>query len=186
MNLELKAELVMAVEDYECKRRRRLDEWIDLTASDTKSDDKILLRVMNEPKSGVVGVDAVRKMADTMKRAHFDKGVLIGKRFSEAATEEMKRKNIRMVSERRFTPSFKPRRLYLRIQDYIDDLCKSTCGKVPESESDCKGYSDGGYSCRIRVISDNASFHYERGWTKLLQNDLMRLLTVHNSHEQQR
>ncbi len=34
------------------------------------------------------------------------------------------------------------------------------------------------YSCKIRLISDNVSFHFERGWTDLLQNDLLSLLRI--------
>lgn len=186
MSIESKAELIMAIRDYECEQRQRWDEGIDFTASDAKSDDRILLRVITEPrsKSGVVGVDAVRKMTETMKLEEYDKGVLISKRFSEAAKEEMRRKSIQRVSER-VMPRFKPQRLYLKIQDYTDDLCKARCGHVPEKESDCKGYSKGCYSCKIRLISDNASFHFERGWASFLQNDLTQLLAVHKSMNNQ-
>jgi hypothetical protein len=187
MSLELKAELVMAIKDYECEERQRWDEGIDFTASDAKSDAKILLRVITEPqtKSGVVSVDAVRNMVGTMKHEDYDKGVLISKRFSKAAEREMSRKGIQRVSEE-FTHLVKPQELYLTIRDYIDDLCQTKCGHIPKKESDCKGKdSNGHYSCKIRVISDNAAFHFERGWTKFLENDLMQLLGVHNSMNSQ-
>jgi hypothetical protein len=182
MSLELKVELVMVMRDYECEERKRWDEGIDFTALDTKSDDKILLRVITEgkTKSGVVGVDGVREMCETMKREDCDKGVLISKRFTESARKEMRQKSIQMVSED-YTPRFELEKLYLKIQNYIDDLCKAKCGRVPETESDCKGYSDGRYSCKIRLISDNAVFHFERGWTSFLKRDLMRLLAISNS-----
>jgi len=177
----------MAIRDYECEERQRYDEGIDFTASDAKSDVKILLRVVTEPKtkSEVVGVDSVRKMTETMKLENYDKGVLISKRFSEAAKREMSRKGIQMVSEE-FTPLFKLQELYPTIRDYIDDLCQTKCGYIPKKQSDCKGKdSNGHYSCKIRVISDNASFHFERGWTRFLENDLMQLLAVHNSMNSQ-
>ncbi|MEA2090395.1 MAG: restriction endonuclease [Thermoproteota archaeon] len=187
MSIELKAELVMAIRDYECEERQRWDEGIDFTASDAKSDDKILLRVITEPKSksGVAGIDTVRKMGEIMKLEDYDKGVLISKRFSKAAKEEMKRKSIQMFSKK-YPPSFEPQKLYLKIQDCINNLCKAKCGRVPEKKSDCKGKdSNGHYSCKIRLISDNAAFHFERGWTDLLKNDLMRLLAVQNSMNNQ-
>jgi hypothetical protein len=182
MSLELEAELVMAVRDYKCEERKRWDEGIDFTALDARSDDKVLLRVIIEPKtkSDVVGVDDVRKMCEIMKHEHYDKGVLISKRFTESARKEMSQKNIQMVSVNH-TPRFKPQKLYLKIQNYIDYLCKAKCGRVPEKESDCEGYSEGHYSCKIRLISDNASFHFERGWTSFLKRDLMRLLAISNS-----
>lgn len=182
MSMELKAELVMAIRDYKCEERERWNEGIDFSASDAESDDKMLLRIITKPKtrSGVVSVNTVRKMANTMKQKHYDEGVLISKRFSAAAKRVMRKKGIQMVSDK-FTPSFKPQRLYLKIQNHIDNLCKAECGLVPKKESDCKGYSKGHYSCKIRLISDNASFHFERGWIDLLQKDFMQLLAVRNS-----
>ena len=182
MSLELKAELVMAVRDYECEEGKRWDEGIDFTALDTKSDDKVLLRVITEPKtkSDVVGVDDVRKMCDVMKHEHYDRGVLISKRFTESARKEMNQKSIQMVSED-YTPRFEPEKLYLKIQNCLDDLCKAKCERIPKKESDCKGYSEGRYSCKIRLVSDNAAFHFERGWTNFLKRDLMRLLAISNS-----
>jgi len=185
--MELKAELVMAIRDYECEERQRGDEEIDFTASDAQSDNKILLRVITKPKtkSGVVSIGAVRNMVETLKHEHYDKGVLISERFSKAAKREMSREGIQMVSEE-FTPLFKPQELYLTIRDYIDDLCQTRCGYIPKKESDCKGKdSNGHYSCKIRVISDNAAFHFERGWTRFLENDLMQLLAVRNSMNSQ-
>jgi len=66
-------------------------------------------------------------------------------------------------------------RLYLRINQYVNDLCKVKCGKIPEKESDCK------CDCRIRIISDNASFHFEQGWINLMKKDLKQLLSLQNS-----
>jgi len=34
------------------------------------------------------------------------------------------------------------------------------------------------YSCNVRLISDNATFHFKRGWISLLQDDLLSLLEV--------
>lgn len=180
MSLELDAELVMMIEDYECEKRQKRAEGIDFTASDVKSDDKILLRLITEPKSrsGVICVYDVRKMVERMKDKNYDKGVLISKRFSEAAKDELRKRGIKVVSEK-FMP-YKPQELYLKLQDCIYDLCKAKCGRVPKKASDCWGYSEGRYSCKIRLISDDASFHFDHGWTKLLQNDLKRLLAIHN------
>ena len=177
-----KAELVMAIRGYENKGRKRRDKGIDLTVSHAESDDKVLMRIITEPrtKSGVVGVNAVREMSEALEREGYDNGVLIGRRFSSAAREEMRREGIEIVSEK-IMPSFKPQRLYVTINNLIEDLCEAKCGRVPEKESDCKGYSKGTYSCKIRLISDDASFHFERGWTNLLQNDLKRLLAIGNS-----
>ncbi len=178
MSLELAAELVMMIEDYECQRKRRWAEGIDFTASDAKSDDKVLLRLITEPKSksGVIGVDDVKQMVGRMEGGNYDKGVLISNEFTDAAREELWRNGIRVISEECLP--YRPKQLYPKLQDCVDSLCKAKCGKVPKKESDCRGYSDGDYSCRIRLISDNASFHFDHDWSALLQNDLKRLLAM--------
>lgn len=128
-------------------------------------------------KSGVVGVRSIREMAETLEEENFDKGIAIGGRFSAAAKRVMGEKGIEMVSDK-FMPTFKPKNLYFRLQEYVDELCMEKCGMVPEKESECKGYSQGDYSCQIRLISDNAAFHFKRGWVDLLQKDLIQLLEV--------
>ncbi len=172
MGIQDEAELMMAVRNYSCEEREKWDEGIDITALDEASNEKILLRVVNsKSSSGVVGIDTVRKMLEVMEREDYDKGFLLGKRFTDAAKQEMVQKGIQRISER-YMPTFKPERLFLRINNYVNDLCKLKCGKIPQKESDCKG------DCRIRIISDNASFHFEHGWINLMKNDLKQLLSL--------
>lgn len=169
------AELFMAMRNYSCEDRQKWDEGVDITALDAASNERILLRIV-EPrsKSGFIGVDAVRKMIEAMEKEDFDKGVLFGKRFTDAAKNELTQNDIQRISEG-YMPNFKPERLYLRINQYVNDLCKAKCGKIPEKESDCKG------DCRVRVISDNASFHFEQGWINLMKKDLKQLLVLNGS-----
>jgi len=173
-----RAKLVLAVREYQVEKTRRREGKIDFTVSPPESDDRILIRVMTEPesKSGYVGVNTVRKMSRTLGRRHYEKGILIGKRFTKAAKSEMENEDIEAISGR--IPRFKPERLYLVIQGHVDNLCKAKCGKIPKEESDCKGYSDGQYSCNIRLINDNANFHFKRGWANPLRRDLVKLLAI--------
>ncbi len=174
-----KAEVISAVRDYENRRIRRKEKKVDLTVSPSDSDDKILIRVITEAKSrsGYVGVDTVRKMSEVLEKRNYDKGILIGKRFTEAAKSEMEQGNIEAVSER-ITPHFKVEQLYLAIEGCIENLCRAKCGHVPVKKSDCKGHVDGSYSCDVRLISDNASFHLEHGWISFLEKDLAKLLAI--------
>ena len=165
----------MAMRNYSCEDREKSDEGIDITALDTASNEKILLRIVEpKSKSGFIGIDAVRKMLEAMKSEEYDKGFLFGKRFTAAAKEELMQNNIQRISEQ-YMPTFKPERLYLRINNYVNELCKAKCGKIPKKESDCKG------NCRIRIISDNASFHFEQSWINLMKKDLKQLLSMDNS-----
>lgn len=182
MSFEDKARFIMVLRNYECKKKEKWDEGIDFNTLDPTSGEKALLRIIEpKSKSGVIGVAAVRKMAEVMELENYDKGFLISRRFSKAAKLEMKQKNIERISDK-YMPSFKPEKLYLRIIDYVNYLCKTKCGIIPQEKSDCKSYSDD-FSCRVRVISDNASFHFEIGWINLLKNDLGQLLLLQNSEK---
>jgi hypothetical protein len=174
-----KAEVISAIRDYESTRTRRKEKKVDFTVSPSKSDDRILIRVITEPQTrlGCVGVDTVKEMSEVLKKRKYDKGILIGKRFTQAAKREIKREGIEAVSER-ITPHFKVERLYLVINSCVENLCRAKCGHVPIKESDCEGYVDGHYSCDVRLVSDNASFHFERGWIIFLERDLARLLAM--------
>jgi len=177
INVSIKdeAELFMAMRNYSCEDREKCDEGIDITALDMASNEKVLLRIVeSKSKSGFVGIDSVRKMLDAMEKEDYAKGVLFGKRFTDAAKQELTQNHIQRISEG-YMPTFKPERLYLRINQYVNDLCKMKCGKIPEKETDCKG------DCRIRVISDNASFHFEQGWVNLMKKDLKQLLALNDS-----
>jgi len=181
-----KAEVISAVRDYEKTRTRRKERRIDYMVSPSESDDKILIRVITEAesKSGYVGVDAVREMSEALEKRDYDKGILVGKRFTKAAQREMEREEIEAVSER-ITPRFKLERLYLVINGCVENLCRAKCGGIPLQESDCEGYVDGRYVCDVRLISDNAGFHFEHGWIGFLERDLAKLLAIEKKVKKQ-
>ena len=165
----------MSMRNLSCEEKEEWDRGMDITALDAESNEKVLLRIVeSKSKSGFVGVDAVIEMLEAMEREDYDKGVLLGKKFTVAAKRELMENDIQRISESH-TPRFKPESLYLGINNYVNDLCKAKCGKIPKKESDCKG------DCRIRIISDNASFHFEQGWIKLMKNDLKQLLAIRDS-----
>jgi hypothetical protein len=174
-----KAKLISAVRDYEQKRTSTKERRVDFTVSPTDNDKKILIRVITEPKSksGYVSVDTVHQMIDFLEKNKYDKGILVGKKFTNAAKREMKKADIEMVSEA-FSPSFKIQSLYSTIGDYVEKLCKIKCGKIPKKDSDCKGIDNGHYSCKIRLVSDNADFHFEKTWVNFLERDLVKLLSI--------
>ena len=174
-----KAKLISVVRGYEKKRTRSKDKRIDLTVSPANNDEKILIRSITKPKSksGYIGVDTVREMIEFLEKNNYDKGILIGQKFTNAAKNEMKSNNIEVISEA-ISPTFKIKKLYSTITSYVEKLCKKKCGKVPTKVSDCKGIVDGSYKCKIRLISDNADFHFEKNWVDFLEHDLVRLLTL--------
>jgi len=182
LSLELKTELFVAIEDYESKGIKKRDSGLDITALDDKSNGKVLLRVITKPKSksGYVGADTVDKMAATIENEDYDKGILISNKFTKAADKKLVEEGIQRISENLIL-DFPAKRLYFAARDLVDEQCKTKCGRVPQKESDCKGQLNDRYSCKVRLISDNASFNFERGWTSLLQKDVLRLLSMNHS-----
>ena len=176
------AEVVLAVRGYETVDIRKKKSLVDYTVSSQKLDDKILVRVIIESpsKTGYVGVDSVKEMNDLLEKRNYDKGILVGKRFTEAAKNEMKRDKIEMISDAR-KPYFNSMKLFSVINECAHKLCKAKCGQIPLTDSNCKGHPDGHYSCDVRLASDNADFHFERGWTSFLEKDLMKLLAIEKS-----
>jgi hypothetical protein len=182
LSLESEAKLIMTVLDYDCEQRHEFERGVDLVASNMESGEKALLRVLSEASSDskVVGTDDVERMVGAMKEYACDRGFMLGKTFSDEAKRDMDNMGIQRVSER-VTPRFDPERVFLKIFECVSRLCLIKCGKTPKRMSECNGYGESGYSCPIRQASDNASFHFERGWTRLLLNDLKRLVTLRDS-----
>jgi len=177
-----KVKLLMAVKGYKDKDRKVWSEGVDYVASHAEFDDRILLRVITKPRSktGIIGKDFVNEMAKKLKDRDFNMGFLAGRRFSKAARDEMRKRDIKMISER-FMPLLNPKRLFFAMQEYIDALCVSKCGFLPSKECECKGRDPSGhYSCKVRLINDNAVFHFERGWINLLERDFERLIAIRN------
>jgi len=178
-NIEDKAEFLIAVKNLKCEKREKWSDGIDFMTSDVISDEKVFVRVI-EPrsKSGFVGADDVKNMLKVMRRKDCDRGFIIGKRFTDAATQEMSLCNIQQVSDE-YMPPVKSENIILTINDCVNSLCRTRCGAIPLKESDCKGRLKESI-CRVRSISDDALFHYERGWIDLMKNDLRQLLSMNN------
>jgi hypothetical protein len=174
-----KAKLISVMRDYDQKLTKTRERGVDFTVSPSENDEKILIRVITEPKSksGYISVDAVREMIALLETKNYDKGILIGQKFTNGAKREMKQANIELLSEN-FSPNFKLERLYSTIESYVEKLCKIKCGKIPTKDSDCSGFAEGNYSCVIRLVSDNADFHYEKEWITFLERDLVKLLAI--------
>ena len=104
ITIQDEAELFMAMRNYSCEGREKWDEGIDIIALDSVSKEKVLLRIVEtKSKSGFVGIDAVRKMLEAIEHENYDKVFLFGKRFTDAAKQELVHNDIpiRNVSHER-------------------------------------------------------------------------------------
>lgn len=180
-----RAKLISAVRDYEKTKINSKEKRVDFTVSPSDNNKKILIRAITETKtkSGYVGIDTVNEMADFLKTKEYDKGILIAKKFTTGAKKAGKKSSMELISDN-YSPNFTLDRLFSTINSYVEKLCKEKCGKVPTEESDCKGYSEGNYSCDVRLISDNADFHNEKEWKDFLERDLIKLLTIEKELKQ--
>ena len=214
-----KAELLMELRDYNVEKLQRSKAKIDITASKPSSEETVLMRIIPQSKftKDAIGVDHVRRMKTSIEKKDFDKVIVFGNRFTNAAQKELRDEDIEFFStELKIVSTLDKQELYAKVIDGADELCQILCGHIPQSEAECKGYSDAPiqcafcagngrkqgrrcpmcygtglreihYSCRVRLISDNADFHFERGWMRLLQNDLysiLELLLAANSKQQ--
>ena len=184
VSIEDKAEFLIAIRNYSCVKRKKWSDGVDFFASDVMADEKVLVRLL-EPRNTprFFGADDVKSMAKVMRREGCAKGLLVGKRFTAAAAQEMERFNIQQVSDE-YMPPIKPENMSLKINDCINNLCKIRCGVVPLKMSDCKAYLTGEI-CRIKSISEDVVFHREHGWTDLLKNDLRQLLLLNKPGTQE-
>lgn len=126
-----------------------------------------------------MGTDEVKAMVKVMKRKNCPSGILFGKKFTDAATNEMTEGNIQQISED-YMPPIASENIFETINDCINNLCTAKCGKIPMKKSDCTGNFESSV-CKVKTISDDVSFHFERGWLNLVKNDLRQLLLMNKT-----
>jgi hypothetical protein len=180
------AELIIEYRGYDETDVTRGDSTIDILASNSESNEGILVRVVTNPKNGasVIGVDKAKEMRETLAKLDVKHGVILGDRFTNAAKRVLNENSIEFFTgKQNIIKSINPEQLYVKINEFVEQLCEERCGKQPLSASECSGVTkEAGefkeYTCTIRQISDNADVHYEHRWWTLLQNDLRDLLSL--------
>ena len=181
MDPKLKADLLVSIYGYSQKKREKRKNGLDIIALDKKANEKILLRaVENHDSDRGVDVAAADKMIAKKEAENCDRGVFVSDKFTVAAKRKLAEESIKAFSEGKL-PSVGVERLYSTTRKLVDGLCKAKCGKVPQHENDCKGFVDNEYSCEVRRISDNASFHLTNMWMNLLQKDVQHLFVLQRS-----
>ncbi len=215
-DLAATAEILVKARGYQVKNVQKNDISVDVIVTAPKSKDRVLIRIVTEPHltSGRIGKQLAHEMEEQLEE-DFDRGILIGKNFTKGAMSILEQGDLEFISEDgsvlNLTDTLE---LFQRIQVSVDNLCKTICGKIPKSESACKGYDPEpgkcptckgtgrvkrkgreqvcsdckgrmvkpSYTCDVRLISDNADFHFEKGWIRLLQHDLEKLLEIQSRH----
>jgi len=144
----------------------KLEKIIQLRKEHETLETK-LARFQNKAKQ-------LKKWRAKMEKAKCDRGVFVSDKFTPAAVRKLAKEDIKAFPEGKM-PRIGAVTLYSTTRKLVDSLCRAKCGKVPQRESDCDGFSDDGYSCEVRRISDDASFHLNHMWLSLLLRDTQRL-----------
>lgn len=150
-----------------------------------EDDDTKILRALVEddgtPSPGYV--KKVSKTIDDVKETEVDEALILANRFTPSARRILKRREeIDYLSPKVVCP-YSVSELVYAIQEKTMELCRVRCGQVPQSQDDCKGVSDRGYSCPVRRISDDSDFHAEMRWKEVLYEDFSLLMELEESPE---
>ena len=146
----------------------------------TEDDQTKIMRVMinenAEPRP--IYVKTLEKTIETIEEKDIDEILLLGERTTQAGREIIKETDEIECLTPNIKPHYKVSELIYSIQSKTLDLCRQKCGKAPQKESDCTGLQNGEYSCQIRRLSDDATFHAEMKWNGVLKEDWKALLEL--------
>jgi hypothetical protein len=168
MSMENKTNFIIAVRGYKKVNKQKNANCTDITAMDNLNN-KVLLRIIEPLGSEYITGDDVKHMTEFVKRENYDQSILVSKKFTENAVQEMGKQKIQRVSDD-YMPPFEIEELYLAIVNCANNQCQKKCSKVLSSITECTEKASD--SCRIRLLADNAKSHFEGGLVGLLKNDL--------------
>lgn len=132
--------------------RESASQTDDAISIETKSDsdESVLIRIVTKTnlKLNGIGIDQAKIIERIVEEEGIDKIVVFGNRFTKAATRNLGEQGIEFFhSDQQVVSFFNPRELYLKIRDNVDSLCEAKCGRVPQSEAECTGFSEGLTEC---------------------------------------
>jgi hypothetical protein len=145
--------------------------------TENDDDEKILLRVIVDPEfnASKAYIDITEKTLEDVENDGFDEAIIVANKFTKASKRLLRKKeDLDYISFKNRRHSFFE--LIESIKNLTYEICEAKCGEFPTREEDCEGYQDGRYTCEARRISDDADFHTEMRWLKLLMNDFSRLV----------
>lgn len=170
-------ELMKTLHGYEMKEINKEIGSIDYVADDDQGEKLLRVLISSGLNAGKADFNTTTKIVESLEKEGYEEITIIAEDFTEASLRILEENEINY-----FSPTVKPRysvfELMEAIQRLTHELCRAKCGIVPAREVDCKGYQEGEYTCPVRVVSDNADFHAERGWQGLLKRDFSQLIDI--------
>ena len=166
MSMENKTNVIMAVRGYKTVKKEKNANFTDVTALDNLNK-KVLLRIIEPLRNEYIDINDVRNMTQLIQRETFDYAILLSRKFTDKAVNEMIQQKIEHVSDDHMPP-FDIEKLYSAILYCVNSQCEKKCG---EAKSDCSE-KKAAILCKIRPLAENAKAHFEEGLVGLLKNDL--------------
>ena len=165
---ENKTNFIIAVRGYKNVTRQKNGNFTDVTALDNLNN-KVLLRMIKPLTNEYINLNDIKNMTELIKQDDYNSAILISRKFTDSAIEEMRKQKIQHVSED-YMPPFDIQELYSAILDRANNQCQKKCGKVLTAVTDCKESVIG--ICKIKLLAMNAKNHFEDNMVGLLKNDL--------------
>lgn len=143
-------------------------------------DGKHLMRALvgEDGLSSPCYLEDVNQLIEAMDERNVDEALVLADRFTSSARRKIEKKeNVDYLSpgvEYRYRVGD----LAYAIQQKTLELCREICGAPPGSEEECRGREGENYTCPVRRISDDATFHAEMRWDHVLLEDFQRLLEL--------
>jgi hypothetical protein len=162
-------------------------ELVDVNKEQGKVDyiaeengEKKLLRVVvdKELKHSPGYVETINETLEELKEKDFDEATIFVKRMTSSSRRIVKENEILDYASSKNKPFYAPVDLLLAIQMKVQELCIERCGKIPRSQEDCPSSGEGETVCMVRKISDDADFHAQLQWMKLLIKDFSKLVEL--------
>jgi hypothetical protein len=167
VSVENKTNLLIAVRGYKSVKKQKTDNQTDITVTDNLNK-KILLRIIEAKGEQYVDFNDVKNVTESIKNGNYDYAVLLSKKFTDNAVNEMNKHKIQYVSDD-YMPPFNIEELYSAIVDCVSNQCEKQCGKEVKEKTECINTSD---LCRNRALAGNAKSHFDQGLVGMLKNDL--------------
>ncbi|MCB2171800.1 hypothetical protein KQH65_03570 [archaeon] len=150
-----------------------------------EGDKKKLIRAMvdENQNSAPAYVDTIRATIIELEEEKYDEALILSKRITDSAHDIVTQQDNLDVITPKMKHIFSLVEVLSAIQKKTRDLCVIKCGKAPETREDCQGKKGRTYTCDIRRISDDATFHATMKWKDVLFEDFYNLCAIEKELE---
>jgi hypothetical protein len=140
-------------------------------------DEKRLIRTLvnDDYTAAPAYVDAIRATIQEIDEEKYDEITILSERITNSSHDLVAKIDKLNVITPNTKHTFSLVEVLSAIQKKTIDLCITKCGKAPEIKADCKGKKGRVYTCDVRRISDDATFHASMKWKKVLIEDFNHL-----------